>query len=249
MEAGLWVVAILLLVYLAEPILVSIIAWFGPESRRLNNVRVATRFAIQVAGIAIALLIILGLPSQLATVVALAGAGLTVVLKDFIVGFIGWFTLIGPNGIRPGDWVEIEGVGGEVLEIGPLHTVLLETGSWTDAGHPTGRKVSIVNSYAIEGHYFNFSTSGQWLWDEIQVPIPSDVDPHPIVDAIQKILVKETEANSRLAEQEWQHIVSVRGKHPFSAAPSISVQPTSGGVNVLIRYITKPMEWRDRRSH
>jgi small-conductance mechanosensitive channel len=248
LEAGLWVTALLLLVYLADPLFQTILGWFGAESRRLNNVRVAGRFAVQVAGVALALLVIFGIPSQLATVVALAGAGLTVALKDFIVGFIGWFTLMGPNGIRPGDWVEIDGVGGEVLEIGPLHTILLETGSWTDAGHPTGRKVSIVNSYAIEGHFFNFSTTGQWLWDEIQVPVPSDVEPQPIIDAIQKIVVAETEANARQADQEWQHVVSVRGKHPFSAAPSISVQPTSGGINVLIRYITRPMEWRDRRS-
>jgi len=37
-----------------------------------------------------------------------------------------------------GDWVEINGVSGEVVEIGPFHTVLLETGNWTDSGHPTG---------------------------------------------------------------------------------------------------------------
>ena len=54
-----------------------------------------------------------------------------------------------------------EGVGGEVVEISLLRTTLLETGNWTDSGHPTGRKVTFVNSFAIEGHYFNFSTSGQ----------------------------------------------------------------------------------------
>jgi small-conductance mechanosensitive channel len=99
----------------------------------------------------------------------LATAGLTVGLKDFIVGFIGWFVLMGKNGIRLGDWVEINGVTGEVVEIGPFHTVLLETGNWTDSGHPTGRRVTFTNSFAIEGHYFNFSTTGQWLWDELTV--------------------------------------------------------------------------------
>src|SRR5205814_1267265 len=83
------------------------------------------------------------------------------------VGFIGWFVLMGRNGIRLGDWVEINGVTGEVIELGMFHTVLLETGNWTDSGHPTGRRVTFTNGFAIEGHYFNFSTSGQWLWDEI----------------------------------------------------------------------------------
>ena len=116
----------------------------------------------------------------------LAGAGLTVALKDFIVGFIGWFVLMGKNGIRLGDWVEINGVTGEVVELGMFHTVLLETGNWTDSGHPTGRRVTFTNSYAIEGHYFNFSTSGQWLWDELTVVLPAGHDPYPIVDAVKK---------------------------------------------------------------
>ena len=85
-------------------------------------------------------------------------AVLLVALKDFIVGFFGWLVLMGRNGIRLGDWVEINGVSGEVTELGMFHTVLLETGNWSDAGHPTGRRVTFTNSFAIERHYFNFWT-------------------------------------------------------------------------------------------
>ena len=63
--------------------------------------------------------------------------------------------------------VEIDGVGGEVVELGLFRTWLLETGNWTAHGHPTGRRVSFLNGYAIRGKYFNFSTVGQWMWDEI----------------------------------------------------------------------------------
>ena len=97
-------------------------------------------------------------------------------------------------------------MGGEVLNVGLLHTVILETGNWTDSGHPTGRKVSFVNSFAIEGHYFNFSTAGQWLWDEIEVQIPESADPYAIAEAIQKIATDETAANAQLAEEEWRRV-------------------------------------------
>ena len=147
------------------------------ERRQLRTAQTLILFVVQGLGILLILLVIFGVPSNLATVLALAGAGVTVAMKDFIVGFFGWFVLMGKDGIRPGDWVEINGVGGEVLNVGLLHTVILETGNWTDAGHPTGRKVSFVNSFAIEGHYFNFSTSGQWLWDEIEVQIPRERRP------------------------------------------------------------------------
>ena len=166
----------------------------------------------------------------MATVLALAGAGLTLALKDFIVGFFGWFVLMGRNGIRLGDWVEINGVRGEVVEIDLLHTVLLETGNWTDGWHPTGRHVSFVNSYAIEGHYFNFSTSGQWLWDELQVLVPSGEDPKAVAEEIQQIVSSDTEANANLAEQEWQKTTSAKRMHTFKGTPGVSVRPTAAGI-------------------
>ena len=95
------------------------------------------------------------------------------VFQDFILAFFGWFVLMGKNGIRVGDWVEINGVGGEVVEIGLFRTALLETGNWTDKGHPTGRRVTFINNFAVTGQYFNFSTAGQWMWDEISVNVPA----------------------------------------------------------------------------
>ncbi len=174
--------------------------------------------------------------------VGLAGAGLTVALKDFIVGFLGWFVLMGKNGIRLGDWVEINGVTGEVVELGMFHTVLLETGNWTDSGHPTGRRVTFTNSYAIEGHYFNFSTSGQWMWDELQVVLPAGHDPYPIIDAIQKKVTEATTETAKQAEQEWQHAASSRQMTALSAAPAINVRPVIGGVEIAVRYITRANE-------
>jgi small-conductance mechanosensitive channel len=247
-EAALWILVIVFLVLLADPVFRFVFFRLAPGNKRAQTVRTVVRFAAQAIGVASILLVIFGPPNQLATVVALAGAGLTVALKDFIVGFFGWFALMGRNGIRPGDWVEIEGIGGEVLEVGLLHTVLLETGNWSDSGHPTGRKVTFVNSFAIEGHYFNFSTSGQWLWDEIQVPIPPEADPNPIAEAVQRVIAEETQANARLAEQEWQRVVPSDLGRTFSAAPTISVRPTSLGVNVTARYITRAMERHELRA-
>jgi small-conductance mechanosensitive channel len=218
------------------------------DQQKLLTLRSVAEIVTRTTGAVLILLIIFGMPSQLATVVALATAGLTVAMKDFIVGFFGWFVLMGKNGIRHGDWVEINGVSGEVVEIGLFHTVVLETGNWNDAGHPTGRRVTFVNSYAIEGHYFNFSTSGQWLWDEMQLAVPMDRDPYPIAEEIQKIVAGETDANARLAEQEWGNMGSARGIRPFSAGPAISVRPAGTGFEILVRYVTRANERHQQRS-
>jgi small-conductance mechanosensitive channel len=219
------------------------------DRRQVETLRGVTRVSIQVLAVLLILLVILGPPNQLGTFLGLAGAGLTVALKDFIVGFLGWFVLMGKNGVRLGDWVEINGVTGEVVELGMFHTVLLETGNWTDSGHPTGRRVTFTNSFAIEGHYFNFSTSGQWLWDELQVVLPAGRDPYPMVDAIQKIVLEATSETAKQAEKEWQGVTrSQDAAHTLTAAPAINVKPVVGGVEIAVRYITRANERYQMRA-
>lgn len=212
------------------------------DRRQVETLRTVTRVSVQIVAVLFILLVIFGPPTQLGTFLGLAGAGLTVALKDFIVGFLGWFVLMGKNGIRLGDWVEINGVTGEVVELGMFHTVLLETGNWTDSGHPTGRRVTFTNSFAIEGHYFNFSTSGQWLWDELQVVLPIGLDPYPIVDAIQKKVLEATSESAQQAEQEWKTAANSRNVGVLSAAPAINVKPVIGGVEIAVRYVAKANE-------
>jgi len=249
-RALLWIVLIVLAVYEAGRLIDrALFADLTPDHRRLRTLRVVVRFALQAVGILAIVFVVMGMPTQIATILGLAGAGLTVALKDFIVAFVGWFILMGRNGIRVGDWVEIEGVVGEVAEINLLRTVLLETGNWTDTGHPTGRKVAFVNSYAIEGHFFNFSTAGQWLWDEIEFLVPASEDPYPVIEGIQAMVTKETETNARMAEQEWKHATNQYKVQSVSAAPAVNLRPTSAGVEVHVRYITRAQERFATRTH
>ena len=72
------------------------------------------------------LLVIFGTPQETPTILGLATAALTIALQDYILAFLGWFVLMGKNGIHVGDWVEINGVNGEVSEVGLITTTLLE---------------------------------------------------------------------------------------------------------------------------
>src|SRR6266849_2098932 len=236
------ILAILLIGIFFDSWLEQLLGKTSLDRRQVETMRTVTRVSVQICAVLFILLVIFGPPSQLGTILGLAGAGLTVALKDFIVGFLGWFVLMGKNGIRLGDWVEINGVTGEVVELGMFHTVLLETGNWTDSGHPTGRRVTFTNSYAIEGYYFNFSTSGQWMWDELQVVLPTGQDPYPVIDAIQKKVAEATTETAKQAEQEWQRAASSRHMNALSAAPAIIVKPIIGGIEIAVRYITQANE-------
>jgi small-conductance mechanosensitive channel len=241
-QSALLIVLIVLGAFIAQWLIDRFFTNVTRERTRLRTIRAVVRFGVQAVGVLLILFVVLGVPNQMPTMIGLAGAGLTVAMKDFIVAFFGWFMLMGRNGIRVGDWVEINGVVGEVVEINLLRTVLLETGNWADTGHPTGRKVAFVNSFAIEGHFFNFSTSGQWLWDEIEIMVPSSEDPYPIIEAIQKMVAEETEANAHAAEEEWKRATGSHHAQSVSATPAINLRPTTSGVEVHVRYITRAHE-------
>ena len=237
-----WIVLILVLIWFAERIFEAIFGRITAGRKRVSRNLKVVKFVAQVLGVLAILLVILGTPSQLTTLFGLAGAGLTVALKDFIISFFGWFILVGPKGIHVGDWVEIRGVSGEVIEIGLLRTLILETGNWSDAGHPTGRVVSFVNSFAMEGHYFNFSSAGQWMWDELDVNVPAGKDPYPMVDSVRALVEARTGENAAQAFKEWERADRGYRIQGLKAEPSISIVPAGSGVEIRVRYITRAQE-------
>jgi small-conductance mechanosensitive channel len=233
-------------------ILAGVLVWWGVQtlldrvgargtmdSRSLQTLRTVAGLAIQLVTLTLVLLSVFGTPNQMPTILGLGVAGLTVVFQSFILAFCGWFVLMGKNGIRVGDWVEINGVGGEVVEIGLFRTALLETGNWTDKGHPTGRRVTFMNTFAVTGQYFNFSTSGQWMWDEIRMNVPAGTAGEKTIEAIEQAVVAETQKDSKLAEMEWQRSTKARGLSQFTATPSVGLRPAASGVDVLVRYVTR----------
>src|SRR5215472_9992591 len=209
------------------------------DPRQRQTLKTVLKLGAQLIGLLLILLIIFGVPRQMPTILGLMTAGLTVVFQDFILAFCGWFVLMGPNGVSVKDWVEIDGVGGEVVQLGLFRTWLLETGNWTAHGHPTGRRVSFLNGYAIRGKYFNFSTVGQWMWDEIKVSVPPGTSIHPLLKGIYDATVKTTEADAKMAEAEWKRVTHEEGSPQFSAMPSVNLRPAGAGVDIVIRYITR----------
>jgi small-conductance mechanosensitive channel len=244
-----WIAAIVVLTVLAGWLLQQALERMSRDRRQKETLRTVLNLGTQVVGLLLVLLVIFGTPAQMPTILGLATAGLTVVFQDFILAFCGWFVLMTRSGIKVGDWVEIDGVGGEVVSVGLFRTWLLETGNWTAHGHPTGRIISFLNGFAIRGKYFNFSTSGQWMWDEIEVSIPPGERSYPLIEKIREAAIKATEADAKMAEVEWKRVTHEEGRPQFSATPSIDLRPAGTGLDIVVRYVTRAgvrLETRNR---
>jgi small-conductance mechanosensitive channel len=236
------ITAIILIALLLTRWIEHVLGTRAIDRRRMQTLYMVTRVSMQVIAVLLVLLVIFGPPNNLGTILGLAGAGLTVALKDFILGFAGWFVLMGRNGIRIGDLVEINGVTGEVIELGMFYTALLETGDWTESGHPTGRRVAFTNGFAIEGHYFNFSTSGRWLWDDVRIVVPAGHDPYAIADELRKEVEEATADSAREAQAQWKEVRRSSQTATPAAAATVTLRPVAGGVEITIRYITRPVD-------
>ena len=243
------IAAICMLTILAGWVLQLVLEKVNHDPRQKQTLKTVVNLGTQLVGLSFILLAIFGVPRQISTILGLTTAGLTLVFQDFILAFCGWFALMGPHGIKVRDWVEIDGVGGEVVQIGLFRTWLLEAGNWTAHGHPTGRRVSFLNGYAIRGKYFNFSTVGQWMWDEIKVSIPPGTEIDSLIKRIYEASVKSTEADARMAEEEWKRVTSEEGSPYFSAMPSVNLRPAGAGVDIVIRYITRAGVRVETRNH
>jgi len=212
------------------------------DRRQVQTLRTVLQLGLEALGALLILLVIFGTPQQMPTILGLATAGLTIALQDFILAFFGWFVLIGKNGIRVGDWVEIDGVGGEVTELGIMSTTLLETGDSAERGRPTGRCISFLNSFAVRGKYFTFATTGQWMWDEISVAIPASEGTDALVERICRSVQDETKESDRIAEHEWKRGSRADGLSRFSAAPVVNLRPSESGIDIRVRYVTRASE-------
>jgi small-conductance mechanosensitive channel len=212
------------------------------ETRERRTMETIVTLAVEVSALLAIGLVVLGTPQQMPTILGLATAAITVVFQDFILAFFGWFSLMGRHGIRVGDWVEINSVAGEVAEISLFRTVLLETGNWTTKGHPTGRRMSFSNSFALKGQFFNFSTNGQWMWDELSVNVPATANAYELIKEVQAAVDEQTASDTAQAELEWQRVAKDIGVGQFGAKPTVELRPAATGVDVVVRFVTRASE-------
>lgn len=85
--------------------------------------------------------------TSLATFFGLLTAGVAIALQNVIVSALGYFLLVGKQGIRVGDRVQISGMAGDVTDIGWLQFQIREIDKKTQ--QPTGDIVTFPNSLVL----------------------------------------------------------------------------------------------------
>jgi small-conductance mechanosensitive channel len=176
---------------------------------------------------------------SISAVIGLAGAGLAIALQDPIVSLVGWFLIIGKYGISVGDRIEINGVKGDVADVGMLRTAIMEVGNWLSGEQSTGRMVFFPNSFVFKGHFFNYSTSNSFIWDEIHVLVTYESSWKKALDIILKVAEEasmEVVARAKESQQEMARKFNVSLGNPDAHA---HVTIADSGVDLVLRFLTE----------
>ena len=211
---------------------------FAREGKNLYYFQKLINFTSSLIIVLIILLNFVGDFGGLSAVVGLAGAGLAIALQDPIVSLVGWFLIIGKFGVSVGDRVEINGVKGDVIDIGLLRIAVLEVGNWVSAEQSTGRVVFFPNSFIFKNHYFNYSTGNSFIWDEIRIRVTHESDWKTAKQIIESVATRVSQAFVDEAKTQQQRVAQQFHINLGTLTPYVYVSIADSGVDLLLRYLT-----------
>lgn len=170
---------------------------------------------------------------------AVAGA-LLIVSKDALVNVIGFINLTVSRPFGFGDYVEIGGARGRVVDINAMSTTILETRQ----GHQvTGGTVLIPNAMLLTLPVRNFTVTGKYVINMLQIKLPRDSDiiahEQALLAAAEKVCSGwEQEADAHLSRREIEHDVDLP-----SAKNRVILEFRDGKyVDLTLRYPCRPNE-------
>src|SRR5208283_1702693 len=143
---------------------------------------------------------------RLSFALGIAGAGVAVALQEVIAGIAGWIAIGVGKLYAVGDRVQVGDTKGEVIDISPLRTTLMETGHGVSGDLYSGRIASIPNGAVIKGPTFNYSQGFRFVWDEIKLRFTLDSDHVFAREMLLQIAKDGVSDYLAKTEQSWEHV-------------------------------------------
>lgn len=188
----------------------------------------------------IAIIVATAFASELGAITTFAGlmtAGIAVALQNVILSIAGYFFLIGKYGVRVGDRVNINGVTGDVVDIGLVRLQLMEMTNGP-APLPTGRVVAFSNAVVFQAGsgMFKQIPGTNFLWHEITLTLDPKTNYRQVeqrmMEAVNKVFAEyrdKMELQRRNVERSLNSTLAA-----FSPESRLHLTQTS--LEVVIRY-------------
>lgn len=189
-------------------------------------------------------------PAHLATFSGIVVGGVAFASQKLFQSIAGFLVIVFGRSFDLGERIEMGGVRGDVLDIGLLKTTVMEMGvpevmqpdpkHWVEGRQYTGRIVTLTNDAVFEKPVYNFSRNFDFIWEEMQVPIPYGTD----LKKAEQILLDAARAEaSEFDQAAREHMKGLRHRVLLNDAtfePEVYVHLTDNWVQLALRFVCKP---------
>jgi len=214
-----------------------------------KNLRYKTRKFIGYVGYLLIIISVLSIFSaQLGNFTIILGAlsvGIGFALRELIQNIFGWIVLSFNGMYKPGDRIQMGGIMGDVIDISPMVTTVMECGGWVKGDLYNGRLVRLSNNLVFKEHIINYTSDFPFLWDEIVVPVRADSDhrlARIIIEHVGETALSKISEASKLA---W-HDFSIQYRvEDAKLEPIVTMSFDENWIQFTLRYV---VEYRARRS-
>jgi len=237
---------IVLVAVVAATLVATLVARLARKGYGRYYARKGFRYLVAIAA-AIALAIVWRpFAGQIGVVLGLFAAGVAFAAQEVIGAVAGWLNILSGRIFAVGDRVEMGGVRGDVIDITPLRTKILEMGSppaagesasdsWVAGRQYTGRIVAVSNKMTFTRPVFNFSTSFEYIWEELTFPVRQSAD----WPEAERILLDEVRRIPG-AEGAQRAIERIARAHPVPRAeiePRVFVRADQRWIELAARFV------------
>ncbi len=216
----------------------------GDAGRRYRGYKMLGRIA---ALIVAATLVFVWAPVRrdLLTVFTILGTGIAFSTREALLSVVGWLHIAIRAPFRHGDRIEVNGIGGDVVDIRLLHTTVVEVGGWVEGQQSTGRLVHIPNSWVFLHGVVNATNRFGFVWDEFGVTVARTSNWKAAEAILERLATEaagpiEARARTQLNRLADDYLVHYRILTPF-----VYVSMTAEGVRLTLRHL---VEVRQRRG-
>ena len=194
---------------------------------------------------------------RLGFVVGAASAGVAFALQNVLGSFAAWLGILAGRVFRVGDRVMMGGVKGDVIDLSPLRTTVMEIGSpgasedsdvWVRARQYTGRIVTVSNKAFFDEPIYNYSKDFDYVWEEITVPVSYKTDWEKGRD----VLLGEVEAATRDFREESAEALAEMSRRYLVARsevePQVFIRLTDDWIELAARFVLPTRSARGIKS-
>lgn len=216
---------------------------------RDKDLRYKTRKSFSMLGYVLALLAAIAIfsnqLSNIPVLIGLLGVGIGFALRELIQSLFGWTVISFGNLYKPGDRIQLGGVMGDVMDIGPLTTTVMECGNWVKSDLYNGRVVHLPNNIVLREQVLNYSVDFPFLWDEIVVPVRTDSD-HRLARSIMQEVGTRLQADTLAAAREfWSNFTLHHRAEDASLDAVVTLSFDANWIELTLRYV---VDYRTRRG-